>query len=60
MCNNLGEWNSFFHTPLWKYMLIESIITQIGPQVFLKNYKIHEYNYVYDVTIEYELNNLLC
>ncbi|CAI2367595.1 unnamed protein product [Moneuplotes crassus] len=55
-----GEWASFWNSNLWKYMIIESIITQIGPQVFLRGYKVNEYNYVYDVTIEYEVNNLLC
>ena len=41
-------------------MIIETIITQIGPQVFFKNYTITEYNYVYDVTIVYKVNSLLC
>ena len=30
-------------------MIIESIITQIGPQVFLQGVTVSEYNYVYDV-----------
>jgi hypothetical protein len=41
-------------------MIFESIITQIGPQVFLQGVTISEYNYVYDVTIRYEVNNILC
>jgi len=56
----LDKHEPFFSTDLWKYMIIESIITQIGPQVFLKSYTITEYNYSYDVTIVYSMNNLLC
>lgn len=41
-------------------MIVESIITQIGPQVFLQGYQTSEYNYDFDVTVKYELNNLLC
>lgn len=55
----LDSLETFWASNIWKYMIIETIITQIGPQVFLKNFTIVEYNYVYDVTITYKLNSLL-
>lgn len=55
----IAKHDTFLSTDLWKYMLIESIITQIGPQIFLQNFQISEYNYTYDITFTYELNNLL-
>ena len=55
----LDSLETFWASNIWKYMIIETIITQIGPQVFLKNFNYVEYNYVYDVTITYKLNSLL-
>ncbi len=47
-------------TGMWKSMLIESLITAIGPQVFTGGYNYKEYNYDYDITITYKINDLLC
>lgn len=55
----IAKHDTFFSTDIWKYMIIESIITQIGPQIFLQEIEISEYNYTYDVTFTYKLNNLL-
>lgn len=56
----IAKHDTFMSTDIWKYMVVESIITQIGPQVFLQGYTTSEYNYDNDVTIQYEINNLLC
>lgn len=44
---------------IWQ-MLTELVVTTIGPQIFLRNVKYTEHSYDYDVTIEYNLNDLLC
>jgi len=41
-------------------MIVEFIITTIGPHIFLKNLNYSEYSYDYDVTITYPVNNILC
>jgi hypothetical protein len=46
-------------TGMLRPMIIELIITTIGPQFFLKNITYSEYVYDYDFTVEYPLNNLL-
>lgn len=47
-------------TGMWKAMLIETIISAVGPQVFTQSLTYSEYNYDYDVDITYRLNNILC
>ena len=56
----IAKCDTFFSTDIWKYMILESIITQIGPQVFLQGYTTEEYNYDFDVQVVYEFNHLLC
>lgn len=46
-------------TGMFKPMILELIITTIGPQIFLKNATYNEYVYDYDFTVEYPVNNLL-
>lgn len=43
-----------------KPMIIELIITTIGPQIFLKDMTYSEYVFNYDVTVVYPINNVLC
>lgn len=46
-------------TGMIKPMIIELIITTIGPQIFFMDVNYSEYNYDYEVTIVYPVNNLL-
>ena len=56
----LIEAENLYTSGLYKYMIIESLITVIGPQVFTASLKYSEYNHDNDVTIEYNVNELLC
>lgn len=51
---------TMFTTGIYKSMIVELIITTIGPQIFLKEMKYSEYVYTYDVTVVYPVNSLLC
>ena len=47
-------------TGMFKTMILELILTTIGPQIFLKDVTYTEYVYPYDVTITYPINSILC
>ena len=51
---------TFFTSGTYKYMIIETIISLIGPHFFLKDVVIHEYVKWYDTHITYKLNHILC
>ena len=42
-----------------KPMIVELIITTVGPQIYLKDVNYSEYSYDYDVTVVYPVNSLL-
>jgi hypothetical protein len=46
-------------TGMYKDMIVELIITTIGPQIFFKNVEYSEYVYDYNVTVVHPINNLL-
>jgi hypothetical protein len=46
-------------TGMIKPMIVELIITTVGPQIYLKDVNYSEYSYDYDVTVVYPINSLL-
>lgn len=52
--------DNLYSSGTWKIMLIETIISLIGPHFFLDSISIDEYVQRWDVTITYKLNHLLC
>ena len=51
---------TLWSTGMYKTMIMELIITTIGPQIFFKNVTYSEYVYTYDITIVYPINSILC
>ena len=54
-----SNFETIFSSGLWKSLLAEVILQLVAPYNFLSGYKYVENVEAYDVTIEYEINELL-
>ena len=55
----LTEFDTLRNTGLWKSMVLEMIVGAVAPYPFLEDLKYTEYVKAYDVTINYEINDIL-
>jgi hypothetical protein len=57
--SQLTRYDNLINTGWWKLIAIEIVISVFTPLPFLKDIKYTEWNYDYDVDIEYHLNHTL-
>lgn len=55
----LTEYDNLISTGWWQMMVIEQFIALIAPYPFLQNLRYVEYNPNYDVTISYDMNQIM-
>jgi hypothetical protein len=56
--NQLTKYDNLINTGWWKLIGVEVLIAVFTPYPFLKNICYSEYNYDFDVNVEYQVNHL--